>query len=66
MGLSRATAGLRLLLCFLVCATSAVLASNTAFILRIHRRRYWSRDGTTRDLGDYIESFYNYCEWRRT
>ncbi len=26
---------------------------------RVHRRRYWSRAEATRDLSDYIESFYN-------
>lgn len=26
---------------------------------RVHRRRYWSREEATRDLEDYIETFYN-------
>jgi putative transposase len=26
---------------------------------RVHRRRYWTRDEATEDLGDYIDGFYN-------
>jgi transposase InsO family protein len=26
---------------------------------RVHRRRYWTRDEATDDLGDYIDGFYN-------
>jgi len=26
---------------------------------RVHRRRYWTRDEATSDLGDYIDGFYN-------